>query len=385
MDIGNITAAFNSCIRGTVTDSNGNPIGNVTVRSSAGTEAITDRSGYYCLKAVGGVPITVFVIGRPSVTVLSQTNTSCSAGDCAVADIKVEYPKEGSYVGLMNVTLNKQSYLTKVTQYLISPSAIFASFTDNPISVVNDQCSVHTYQYNFSQEQHGNDNLPQINWSGLDPGAPGLFQSVDKAVDLIRMSDTYFQEIGTVQPWMYSTFILDYTNPLYTTNEQPNFDASWPGGFDIGAFSVSGQIPPQLEVTSPEITQTLYGSTFDFNPEQDMNIVWNAPETPVPGSFIEVTLSGTSYIFNGDREVANVVVINCTLMDDGSHVIPKELLQQLPVGSINQPAFFNLTISRCYLQEFPVPLVKGGNGKFLVNAQTIVTAYKSTNIPVPVK
>jgi len=385
INIGNITAAFNSCIRGTVTDSNGNPIGNVTVRSSAGTEAVTDRSGYYCLKAVGGVPITVFVIGRPSVTVLSQANTSCSEGDCAVADIKVEYPKDGSYVGLMNVILNKRSYLTEVTQYLISSSAIFASFSDNPIPVANDTCSVHTYQYNLSQEQHGNDNLPEVNWTGLDPGAPGLFQSVDKAVDLIRMSDTYFQEIGTVQPWMYSIFVLDYNNLIYTTNEQPNFTASWPGGFDIGAFSVNGQIPPLLEVTSPEITQTLYGSTFDFNPNQDMNLIWNAPAIPVPGSFIEVTLSGTSYTFDDQQEIVNTVVINCTLTDDGSHVIPQELLQQLPVGSITQPAFFTLTISRCYLQEFPVPLVRGGNGKFIVNAQTIVTAYNSQNIPIPVK
>ncbi|MGC8739551.1 MAG: astroprincin family protein [Candidatus Hydrogenedens sp.] len=387
INIGDITAGFDSCVQGTVTDSDGNPLGNVTVRSSAGTKAITDRSGHYCLEAIGNMPITVYVISRPPVTVVTQVNTSCPAGDCVVADIKVEYPKDGSYVGIMNVILNKQNLLTKVTQYIISSSAIFASFLGNPISTINDQCSIQTFQYDLSQEQELNQNLPQINWSGLDPGAPGMFQSVDKSVDMLRMSDTYVQELGMVQPWMYSIFVLDYTNPISTTSTQPNFTASWPGGFDIGEFSVNGQIPPPLEVTSPEIKQnSVYGPTFDFDPSQDLNLIWTAPQTPVPGSFIEVSLSGTSYTFNEQEPVVNVVVINCTLNDDGSHVIPKDLLQQLPVGTITQHhAYITLTISRCSAQEFLVPLVKGGNGRFVVNAQTMLSATNSQNIPIPVK
>lgn len=384
IDVGVITGDFDSCIQGTVVDSNGNPVGNITVRSSVGTEAVTDRSGKYCLKAISGVPITVYVITRPPVTVFAKANTSCATGDCVVADIKVEYPKDGSYVGFMNVNLSKQIY-NGSNPYLISSSAIFASLEQNPIQVPDDQCSVQTFQYNLSQEQHQQGNLPQINWSGLDPGAPGLFQCSDQSVDFLRMADTYIQETGMMQPWMYSIFVLDYVNPIYTTQQTPTFEASWPGGFDIGAFSVNGQIPPALVITSPQINQTLYGYTFEFNPEQDMNLVWNAPTTPVPGSFIEVVLTGTTYTFEEKSETVHVTLISCVLTDDGSHVIPKELLQQIPTGSITQPAFISLTISRCYVQEFPVPLVKGGNGRFVVNSETMVNAYNARDIPIPVK
>ncbi len=385
IDLGTITATFNSCVQGTVTDSNGNPLGNVTVRSSIGTEAITDRSGHYCLEAIGDVPITVYVITRPPVTVLAKVNTSCSAGDCVVADIKVEYPKDGSYVGFMNVSSNKQLANLQQNQYLISSSAIFASLPQNPIQIPNDQCSVQTFQYDLSQEQPPQENLPQINWSGLDPGAPGLFQCSDQSVDFLRMSDTYIQETGMMQPWMYSIFMLDYISPIYTTQQSPTFEASWPGGFDIGAFSVNGQIPPALVIASPQIKQTTYGYTFEFNPEQDMNLEWNAPTTPVPGSFIEVVLTGTTYTFEEQSETVHVTLISCVLTDDGSHVIPKELLQQIPTGPITQPAFISLTISRCYVQELSVPLVKGGNGKFVVNSETMVNAYNARDIPIPVK
>ncbi|MCX8064927.1 MAG: carboxypeptidase regulatory-like domain-containing protein [Candidatus Hydrogenedentes bacterium] len=382
INLGTITGDFNSCIQGTVTDSNGNPLGNVTVRSSAGTEAITDSSGHYCLEAVGDVPITVYVVTRPPVTVLAKANTSCSAGDCVVADIKVEYPKDGSYVGIMSVTSNKQQAY-KATQYLISSTAVFASFPQNPITGPNDQCSVQTFKYKLSEGGPQQDDLPQINWSGLDPGAPGSFQCSNQSVDFIRMSDSYIQETGMIQPWMYSIFILDYTKPIYTIEETPAFTASWPGGFDIGAFSLNGQIPPQLVITSPQIRQTTSGPIFAFDPTQDMNLVWNVPPTPVPGSFIEVDLSGVTYTFEGQSEVINLTVITCILTDDGSHVIPKELLQQLPTGTPIKPVVITLTVTRCHVKEVSVPLVKGGNGKLVVSAQTMVNAYSLQNIPTP--
>jgi len=384
INIGNIIISFNSCIQGTVTDSGGNPIRNVTVYSSAGTEAITDLSGHYCLDAVAGVPITVYIIPRPPVTVVTRANTSCSTGDCVVADITVEYPRDGSYVGIMNVIQSKYSSFME-QQYLLNASALFASLPEKPVAEPNDQCSFQSFQLDYSQGEpnHYMENLPQINWSGLDPGAPGLFQIPEQSTSLIRMSEAFMGEMRTIQPWMFSTFILNYMQPIQPTQTETAFSASWPGGLDIGTFEVTGQIPPELIVTSPEITQTEYGmQTFNFNPEVDLLLQWHAPSTPVSGSSIVVTL--TSHLFNEEDLTYNIGTITCILTDDGSHTIPKELLQQLPTQT-NGYNYVNLTISRCYTNDFQVPLVRGGNGIFVLQSQTQISAINYSQIPVPAK
>lgn len=381
--VGEITADFDSCIQGKVTDNDGTPVPNAVVRSSLGTETTTDNEGNYCLNAISGVPVTVFVLTRPPVTVIGEENTSCTTGDCTVADIKVEYPQEGSYVGVITITQQKIEYYIKSSRYYISPSAFFVSFPSAPILNINDQCSFNEYVYNnYWEDEEWTNPLEGINWSGLDPGSPGEFSFDTISAKMLRVADVYDQEIPEIlSPIMYSMFTADPDSSpnLYTNTEQIEYTFSWPGGLDISAFTVSGKMPEPLVVTSPQITTGYYGgNTFEFDPTVDMVFTWNPPANPV-GNYVSISIS--SSVWNEETQTITVGTIYCYVNDDGSHIIPKELLQQLPMPTDQQYNAVSLIIARYNVSERDVPLTKGGNGKVELHSEFTIFA-SSQNIPI---
>lgn len=368
IDIGTITIIFDSCVKGTVTDSNGNPQQNVTVYSSVGTSAITNSNGQYCLDAIGGIQTTIYVISRPPVIVTPQVNTSCENGNCVVADINVEYPSDGAYIGLINVSSKQlNTDPNDPPQYIISSSAIFASLPNNPIGEIGEECSVEEVQFGPGESLWTEEFLPQITWSGLDPGAPGTFQLDNQSVSFLRMANTYLQIGGSVQPWMYSLFQLDYNNPIYTAQAEPTFNTSWPGGLDLGAFTVSGQIPPPLVVTAPQV---IVSGGYQVLPNEDIHFEWVAPETPAEGSYIEIKVVGNR--FNPDRSFTKVTIL-CRVPDTGAYTIPFDLRQQLPTGGME--SYVQLGIYRCYSSEVLVPLSQGGQGKFIIVTRTGTSVF----------
>ncbi|HOV32324.1 MAG TPA: carboxypeptidase regulatory-like domain-containing protein, partial [Candidatus Hydrogenedens sp.] len=382
INIGEITADFDSCVQGKVTNNDGTPVPNAVVRSSLGTETTTDNEGNYCLNAISNVPIAVFVLTRPPVTVIGEENTSCTAGNCTVADIIVEYPQEGSYVGVITITQQKIESYVKFSQYYISPSALFVSFPSSTLLDIDDQCSITQQEYHYEEGEEWTDLLEGINWSGLDPGSPGAFSFDTITIRMLRGADVYGQEIPEIlSPIMYSMFtaVPDSYQDLYTNTEQIEYTFSWPGGLDISAFTVSGKMPEPPVVTSPQITTGTYGgNSFEFDPTIDMVFTWNPPTNP-DGNYVSITIS--SSVWNEETQIITVGTIYCYVNDDGSHIIPKELLQQLPMPTDQQYNAVSLMIARYNVSERNVPLTKGGNGKIELHSEFTVFA-SSQNIPI---
>lgn len=373
-----LIAEYNSCVQGYVRDSVGNPIVGATVRSSIGTTTITDQDGYYCLNAF--VPtgetqstVTVFVLTRPPVTVTINPEVSCANGNCAEANIEVEYPSDGSYIGYIHISQEKYKYGENEIYYGITASALFAPFSSKPIVPSElETCSVILTEYEIEEEQtEGEQWGTEPNWSGLDPGSPGYLSGVEYFTNMVRYVDKYSGWEGfTIQPWMYSLFV----NETQTWNSIPltDFTCGWSGGLDIGEFEISSMMPPELIITNPPYEEDYYYNSFNFTPDEDLLIEW-IPIGAVPlGYFpyVQIILSVTAYRWNEEDGSAKVYMglIVCYVVDDGQYLISRDLLQQLPrfEDGTYRYGFVNLVISRVFVKEAEAPLQRGGQGKIQV-------------------
>ncbi|HRZ81518.1 MAG TPA: hypothetical protein P5069_03610, partial [Candidatus Hydrogenedentes bacterium] len=100
----------------------------------------------------------------------------------------------------------------------------------------------------------------------------------------------------------------------------------------------------------------------DINPAQDLPVQWDAT---TPGDGIYLTLS--SGLWNETDQSYTAGSVSCTLVDDGSHVVPASLLSQLPV---NPQQGIGLTIVRMNRTQAQVPLTRGGNGWVILRGES---------------
>ncbi len=127
------------------------------------------------------------------------------------------------------------------------------------------------------------------------------------------------------------------------------------------------QTPAQIVLLSPAV-QDLYpeypGMIYyvDINPAQDLPVQWDAT---TPGDGIYLTLS--SGLWNETDQSYTAGSVSCTLVDDGSHVVPASLLSQLPV---NPQQGIGLTIVRMNRTQAQVPLTRGGNGWVILRGES---------------
>ncbi len=391
-----IIAEYNSCVHGYVKDANGNPVAGAVVRSSIGTVTETNSEGYYCLDVY--VPqgeesfgVTVFVVSRPPVSVTVYPDTSCGNSNCAEANIEVEYPENGDYVGYIAVSESKYKYGENETYYSIYPYAVFATFPDSPLTPSEfETCGFTLIERPVEQEEMGSSSYPTPNWSGLDPGSPGYFSSENYNTNLVRYADLMIEwGWGSVEPWMYSVFTSESSSFLNAPINE--FACFWPGGLDIDEFTVSSVIPPELIITSPPYQEGYYFNTFDYNPDEDLVIEW-LPSSEVPSGmrdYIQIMLS--VIVQNWSEQGGSITqgIIVCNVEDDGSYTIPTELLQQLPevVELPNTYGYVILVISRIYVNEVEVPLIRGGFGKLQVHSSTqfSMSYYPNEVVPVSAK
>ncbi len=360
--VGDIEASYDSCIRGRVTDKNGAPVAGVNVYSSIGSRGITDSRGDFCMGALAGIETTVFVIGRPPVSVTPEAGTSCGAGNCVEANISVEYPEDGDFVGWIVADLDAGQATTS-----LNASAFFFAGTGDTFGFDgSDTCSVHVYAYSMDDYR-----LPEIDPTAfigaLDPGAPGLLSANGSQTPLVRLADWMAGEpMMSIQPWMYSMFVQEGEMIGIPPGATTQF--SWPGGFDIAAFSAASRLPDLLTFTSPEITSRIWFNTVDIDLSSELVLAWDAS---APGDYVEVSVSSSA--FDLDTMQFQTGVVQCLLGDDGSHVIPASLLSQLPYDPMYSTVMFSA--SRHVLAQQAVPLARTtGNGIVGLDASTGLTA-----------
>lgn len=362
INIGDIEAAYDSCIQGHITDKHGAPVVGADVYSSVGARGVTDNEGYFCMSALAGIETTVFVIGRPPVTVTPETGTICGVENCVEANISVEYPEDGDAAGWIILNLDTSQTMTN----LDASAFFFANMADAFELDGLDTCSVQVYTYPMDDITP-----PEMEtgafFGALDPGAPGLVSANASQAPMVRMAEWMAGDpVMPIPPWMYGMFVQDGEMAGIPPGTMAQF--SWPGGFDIAAFSASITLPGPLTFTSPVIIPMDMFNRVDIDLSSDLVLAWDAS---APGDYVEVTVSSSAYDF--DIMEIQTGVVRCLLVDDGSHVIPAVLLSQLPYDPLISTVIFSA--SRHVLAQQAVPLARvSGNGIVRLDASTGVTA-----------
>lgn len=382
-DVGALQLSFDSCISGRVLGEDGVPQAGVEVRASTGNTAVTDANGAYCMPAPANISVSVYVLGRPPVVVTTPPAASCGVGGCAVADITVDYPEDGDLVGTVTVNVVKQTGQTpiKAVETVLSGSASFFSWggdAEDTGPVTSDTCVV-----NRRTMQDGGWDVGDImgNVGALDPGAPGEMSANAAVTAMLRLSDVMADEpaeegVPDLTPFYFGVFDSETDLPG-AGGDTAAF--SWPGGVDIGPFSASVQTPAQIVLQAP-VAQDMYPeypglvSFVDIDPAQDLLVQWDA-STPADG----VMLMLSAGFFNEADQTYETGSVVCTLVDDGSHLVPVSLLSQLPVSPTQG---ISLNIVRMNRTQAQAPLARGGNGWVILRGESSFAAAGKPSWPV---
>jgi len=375
VDAGSLQLTFDSCVSGRVLGEDGTPQAGVGVRASTGNTAVTDANGDYCMPAPADIPVSVYVLGRPPVVVTTPPAASCGAGGCAVADITVDYPEDGDLVGTLTVNMVNRTGQTpiKAGETALSGSASFFSWggdAEETGPVTSDTCVV-----NRRTMQDGAWDMEDImgNVGALDPGAPGEMSANAAVTAMLRLSDVMADEpaeegVPDLTPFYFGVFDSETELPGAGAD---TVTFSWPGGVDIGPFSASVQTPAQIVLQSPA-AQDMYPdhpglvSFVDIDPAQDLLVQWDA-STPADGVMLMLS---AGFVNEADQTYETGSVV-CTLVDDGSHIVPVSLLSQLPVSPTQGIA---LNIVRMNRTQAQVPLTRGGNGWVILRGESSFAA-----------
>ncbi len=411
---------FPSGIEGYVRNgATGAPLEGITVYSSSGVTAVTDATGYYMMNAPEEAPVTVYVVGRPSIVVM----TGLSGDPWVQANFDVELPSDGDVVGqIMSVNLVDQTgLLPDLPAKSFSAQVNVAQFfADLPYGIdratPGDSYNVYTmaelegilgslgYFAGKSLTSIG-DLVPT---GPLDPGATGSISDGVSENAMVSLSDfmnnlNYWQKSETpdsivkqlmakefglfdesLLPFMSGTFLDTYSllDMIWGGGPQPMKQLpqgrisntaplafSWPGGLDIGAFDCT--VNPGEPVTFTSLDTNANGLTrFDFS--NGLNLTWTVPSTPgdlvvLVGAFISLEAAGELGMGSVGKLLQQpsdeVFVLTCAVEDDGEFNVPLALLKRnIPRWAANKPLIGALGFGRVYRGETSVPLTGGGNG-----------------------
>ncbi len=379
-DLGDISASFDSCIHGHVIGEDGVALSGVEVYSSFGGRATTDSDGYYIMGAPGGVTVSVFVLGRPSVSVETPV-TAIPPDGCAEADIEVDYPDPGDHVGYITGTvtdtLDFQSVKAgkQLTGSTLSASANF--FADGGLEAdvdfgnfgaADEDCEFFLITEDTDMEEV--DPFGTTNNGALDPGSPGAVTNGTDTLDLYRQSELYEE---AVEPWMMGAFTQDDMQDASGFDYGDDLTFTWPGGIDIDSFSVDTTVPPAIVLLSPELGDGLYGmQTVDLDTTTDLTLQWELSGGAQSLVVISIITSAPESP-GSDVYVSGLLV--CYVVDDGEYTIDAATLSQMPRG---EEEMVVLSMSRLWAQQVNVPLTRGGNGVVTVSGGSSLSAFGST-------
>jgi len=396
-DTGDIEIELDSCVAGRLTDKNGDPFPIEAVYVSPGVTAATDLDGYYCARAPANTVVFVFAENQPSVSVMTPSSGSCTenVAGCAHADLTLTLPGAGDTVGGLDVSkqvvYTGSSGVPKQIEPLNSFSIAGSFLTFDPeqassisfagISVELEefgQCSVRTMTISTSLGEEAFADFGLGGIGALDPGSPGRADNGLVTVELFPGDpfDTFGQPIPVV---------AGFFTPQQSEQEllSLGFDAGqtiafeFPGGADIGPFAATVEIPPDLEVTVPDLADP--ATTLDLT--GPLNLEWVAFD---PSDTVMVTLTANDMpAFDLDAEtigseVCTTLVI-CEFPDTGAGTIPAEVTARLPANA----SFMGLSVARTRGGDVNVPLKRvDGDGVVMITGSAgVFRAFTSFNIP----
>ncbi len=365
-----LQANFDGCVSGQVIDVFGRPLAGIQVYSSLGITATTDVSGGFCMNTPANVYATFFVAGRPPVsTTTPAAGSSCSTGGCAQVLLNVDYPDDGDVVGMISNTATLSSGYTYIS--VNAQFRVLDSDSDMTEPIPDIGCVyIDPQQYQEGEWQEGE--WQEGEWQegewvaepevALDPGAPGLLTDGTNTAELTRFSDMY-SEFSS--PIYYGTFgLMGNDAQLFSPGDPLNL--SWPGGVDIGAFDFNTTIPGVPAVTYPDLDMAS-PNYMDFPLNTDVNVTWN----PTGSDYVQIVISVLVY----DPEYEQGMVI-CYTEDDGSHIIPGNLLQQLPIYGPEDGASISFNVYFIMHDSIQVPLTQGGTGTVYITNQGTEGGYR---------
>lgn len=394
---------FKSCIQGHVTREDGTtPVSGATVYSSTGGIATTSGDGLFCMPAPADTYVAVYVIGRPPVVVRTPSTATCEGGNCADVTISVYYPEDGDRVGLVFSTLTTSNGIFGERKDLGSMGLFYAGFKGEQFDPFDpdapqDTCRVYTRQIDASFDlgvylgllsdtlafnlvfnmgvginemmDIKCDEVPTVEKIGaLDAGSPGNVTNGTTTVAMERPLDYYYDFTGTgsledlgyafLEPWMGGFFMQ--RGFLSTGFDNGNtLTYSWPGGVDLGPFSVTETIPGRLTITAPTSLSGLFSETTLL---EGLPVTW---DTNGAGDY--VTLLIETVVLDSLVSPLRFGAIACKAADDGSFTIPASALAQLPQPSGGITLQVNyLFAKRHAVAEADVPLVRGGGNGYVV-------------------
>ncbi len=384
-DIGDLPVTFDACVKGYVKDTDGTPAAGATVYVVPGETVTTDSSGYYCAAAMANTEVSVFVPGRPAVTVKTPAAGSCDTGNCVEANLSITLPKAGDVVGRLQASKNAdyhkdgtgtvQSYssfnlagyfFVADTGYGVSSIEEIKKIKDWSLPGLTTQvedfgtCVVisatHTYTTKLDgepQQQEGQD----TRIGALDPGNPGTASNGTASVGMYRFESQYADDAS----WMYGYFSpkeYDLLGMGFDAGQTITF--SFPGGTDIGAFTASIGVPADLNLTSPDLGDP----NLVIHASAPLNFAWTAGNAT---DKVQVMIMGsrsesTQHDDGTTTYSSTYTIIICEFPDTGSGVVSTELLSRLPSGS----QYTVVWVQRMRRAEVNVPLKR-------VNESGIVT------------
>jgi hypothetical protein len=390
LQLGDISIAFDSCVRGRVTDNSGNPVANETVYVVPGETVQTNANGEYCARAPGNVDVYVFAIGRPSVKVRTRATGSCATGNCVEANLPLSLPHDGDTVGFISASRSTLIF----NNFLPSPPLITSEsfdvggsfFAFDPTQGGNislpgfslqtetiGNCDVTTSRFEFTFDPEGEEpdfGLP-FGFSALDPGNPGSVSNASRTVELQR-GDPFSTDPPT--PSLAGVFSppegVDLLAQGFDAGQTMSF--SWPGGADIGAFSGSVRIPPVIQLITPAGVTT--DPSFQINVNAPFGATWAPAQTSSNEFIISVSTSTFSFTMSPDGTFtsrSDSVTVRCTFPDSaGSGTIPQSVMSRLQPDSQSS----SVTFSRLEQAEVRAPLRRtGGSGVVVLSGSADLT------------
>lgn len=359
-----LTPDLGACVSGVVKDELDVPLANAVVRSSLGVTAVTDATGYFCANVTPGATATFFVLGRPPVTVDTPDTGSCDEDDCLEISLVVEYPDDNDFVG----TITSMMHFYTGT-HVLNATANFAGL--GPLEADLDPspdmgCQIFTFDSGSPTEgevAEGENESPwddTMNIPVLDPGSPGEMSNGSLETPLRRISEMYEDTEVRDYGVFFGDFSENYDN-MYLYEPGDTLSFTWPGGFDIGAFTEAIDLPGDPGEVYPASVEA---DDIPFPLDEALNVTWTAGGS----DYVEIQLG--VMLTNDIDDSYQLSLIVCHVPDNGAYTIGQDLMQQLPADSPDTTMNVWINFSQNNSREIRVPLTRGGQGRMLMTASS---------------
>ncbi len=386
-DTGDIELELDSCVRGRVVADDGGPMPLEVVYVAPGVTAVTDIDGYFCARAPANTSVYVFAENRPSVIVTTPASGSCAGGGCVEANLTITLPGVGDTIGTLDVSkeviysglsgvprlIDPSETFSISGTFLVFDPGLFADISFSGITIEEEpfgECTVRTITIDTTSM--GNEEFDAFGFTGigaLDPGNPGQASNGTVTVNLVAGDP--FTDFDFPMPAVAGIFGTEETHEELL---DMGFDAgqtitfSFPGGADIGAFETGIDMPPDLDVTAPNLADP--DLTLDFGSALDLEWVPGVPSEIV---VVDIVANDTPMFGAGGDDLGesfSMTFVTCEFPDIGSGTIPAEVMARLPAAS----DFSSLSVARTRQADADAPLNRvAGNGMVEIVARAGVS------------